>query len=93
MTEFGGKDPRKEFEAAAGYTSDGLVAVVVMLTGPGWAESVGVVGHARSWRKVERLIHDNEYRIMRKFGDVSAYIGEEQGYPDEKAVIIVTVHP
>ncbi len=91
--EFGGTDPKAVFETAAGYADGGEVAVIAMKTGDDWMESEGVVGRAASWADVERVLHDKGYRILRSGGDVSAYCGEEQGEPDEAAVIIVTVCP
>lgn len=91
--EFGGKDPKAVFAAATKYANGGEVAVIAMKTGDDWMEAEGVVGHATSWADAERVLHDKGYRILRSGGDVSAYCGEEQGEPDEAAVIIVTVCP
>ena len=92
MIEFGGANPKAVFATALRYSEGGPVAVIAMETGPDWMETSGVTGHATSWEEVEKVLHDNGYRILRS-GDVSAYTGAEQKVPYEAAVIIVTVLP
>jgi hypothetical protein len=93
--EFGGVSPKAKFAEAAMYAekNGGVVAVVATRTGADWDESDGVVGYARSWSEVQRVLHKNGYRILRSGGAVAGYRGEEMGEPGEDAVIIVTVFP
>ena len=81
----------RKISSAIRRIGQGKLPVFVL---PTYADSHGApkcVGHASTWTEAVEAIHDADYRIMYRGGeiDVVCYNGDEQDLPS----ILVTVYP